>query len=101
MSVARAARQNEVIREWTRTIEQAEGALAAARHLQTITAANAKAGTDARARAELEFSYLDQSALFADQALAPALRTRLPADERAQLEAAEAALRYRDDRVPA
>ena len=93
-------RQNEVIREWTRTIEHVEGALAAARHLQTLAAAKV-ADTDARSRAELEFSYLEQSALFGDHALAPALRARLRAEERAELESAAAALHYRDDRIPA
>lgn len=91
--------QNEVIREWTRTIEHTEGALAAARRLQAI-ATGTGASADARTRAESEFTYLEQSALFADHAQATALRTRLQAPERAQLEATADAVRYRDDRIP-
>lgn len=93
--------QNEVIREWTRTIEHAEGALAAARRLQALTATTAAADADARTRAEAEFTYLEQSALFADHAQTNALRARLEAHEQAQLDATADAVRYRDDRIPA
>ena len=90
-------RQNEVIRQWTRVTDRMHLAISAGHQMRSLSERMLQKTSDHN---DVQFSYLEQSRVFADNVTYPECFDRFPREIRKKIEIAEPDIRFSDEMSP-